>query len=168
MPEDADRNVGGRPRKNLTITEFEEWKAQQDGVIGSAMARIEELEMKVGRLAISAPAVLRKLDLDAVKKAVELDPYAEFEVLETWQNPGIRDHLPSSRRIRADHYPLLLDYVRAGLKLGIPESQEDVVARIKQQANIKQQAVEKEVKARVAASLDEALRKAEAAGVKST
>lgn len=104
-----------------------------------AESKLASLEQRFAKLEFSAPQSLRRLDLSTVQKAVTENPYAEFEVLEAWGFAGTQ--LPAGRVLRADHYPQIVDYVRAGLSLGLPQSQE-AAARAYAEAAAQQRASE--------------------------
>lgn len=100
-----------------------------------------ELNARLDLLEVAAPAALRALNFDTVKAAVEADPYTRFEVLEDW-----RGQLRAGAIIRADHVPHLLDYVQAGLQLGIPQDQAQVIARYKAETEARARMAEQEAK----------------------
>lgn len=134
------------------------------GAMGEAVkgmhATLASLNERFGKLEVSAPPVLRALDLPSVKRIISTEPYARFEVLVTWKHAS--SYLPAGREIRADHYPMLLDYVRAGLKLGMPQDQEAAIDQYRAQAQGRADAYRHEALARAQSDVDAAQLKADA------
>lgn len=90
-------------------------------------ARVEFLEKRFLKFEIAAPVSLRALDYDTVVELVKLDPYVELEVLEQWGSAGIK--FSPGKMVRLDRYPNILDFVRSGLKLAMPQVQMDLIER---------------------------------------
>jgi hypothetical protein len=111
--------------------------------LGDHAGRIEEME-------VAKPPELRRLTLDAVQSAISTDPYARFEVLKDWAK-GFND-LRGGSVVRADHFPHLVDYVRAGLMLGVPTDQAKVIARMRHEAEARAEAALAETKLAEAAT----------------
>lgn len=94
---------------------------------------VDELRARLEVVEVALPSDLRTLSADAVAQAVEENPYVTLEVLEDCVFPaGVA--FRKGDTIRADHYPHLVDYVRSGLKLGIPQDQSEHVRKLREQA----------------------------------
>ncbi len=88
-----------------------------------------DIDARMRKMEVAAPAELRALSMDAVKSAIEDDPYVRFEVLADW-----RGQLVKGAILRADHVPYVADYVGAGLMVGVPRDNTEYVAELRGQA----------------------------------
>lgn len=81
---------------------------------------------------IASPPELLKLSPETVTEAIKEDPYARFEVLREWSH-GVRT-LREGEVVRADLSPYLLDWIRAGLMVGVPKNQDQIIAKLREEA----------------------------------
>jgi hypothetical protein len=79
---------------------------------------IMDLEARVGALEIAAPATMRAMSFEEIESMIKKDINFDFEVLEAWTFVG--ETFVAGRVVRASFYRDLLQYVKAGLKLGKP------------------------------------------------
>lgn len=107
--------------------------------LGELFSACEELRSKVAaqdsRIAameIASPPELLKLSPETVTEAIKEDPYARFEVLREWSH-GVRT-LREGEVVRADLSPYLLDWIRAGLMVGVPKNQDQIIAKLREEA----------------------------------
>jgi hypothetical protein len=84
------------------------------------MVRVTSLEQSA-----AAASQSRVLSLDTIEQAIKKDPYVRFEVLEDWKGQFRKGSL-----VRADHSTHLLAYVASGLKLGVPQNQDALLAKL--------------------------------------
>jgi len=92
-------------------------------VVTANCTRLEIME-------VAAPAELRALNADALAGMVQDNPYARLEILEDWAKSA-NSQFRKGAIVRADHVPHLVDYVRHGLKVGIPQDQAAQIAKLK-------------------------------------
>ena len=109
---------------------------------------------------VAKPPELRRLTVDSIQEAIDQDPYTRFEVLKDWQH-GNND-LRGGSVLRADHFPHLLAYVRAGLMLGVPADQAAVIRRLRAESEARAQAAMAETKLAQASTARAEARAAEA------
>lgn len=103
-------------------------------------ARLDELESRIADLScrmevveVAMPSELRALSATSIEQAITENPYVTFEVLaDCTFAAGIA--FRKGDHVRADLYPYLVDYVRSGLMLGIPQDQSEHVRKLREQA----------------------------------
>jgi len=127
--------------------------------LGDHEARIETME-------VAKPPELRRLTIDAVAAAIAQDPYARFEVLKDWRHG--HHEITGGSVIRADHFPFLQDYVKAGLMLGVPSDQGAVIARMRKEAEARANAALAETRLAEASASRAATQAAEARAAAAT
>lgn len=102
-------------------------------------SRIEHLELQLSaiekKLIQLLPKELRTLTEDQVVAAMGETNLLQFEVLADWKYPGTGAVWRAGRRVRGCDYPNLRDLIRAGLRLGIPENNAEIVEDLRLQAN---------------------------------
>lgn len=86
--------------------------AMKDQLEGANL-RVGQLETRLGSMRMSTGAQM-PLTHDQVRKMMET-PGASFQVVEEYKFMGMK--LQTGRKIRAMHYPQILDYVKNGLRL---------------------------------------------------
>ncbi len=106
---------GSGPKKEPTVDDvIAELRATQ-----TAQARmLQDLEARTQVLEIAAPAATRALSLEEVERIIREDRNLDLEVLAEWSFLG--ETFQAGRRVKAAYYDHLIDFVRDGLKLGIP------------------------------------------------
>lgn len=114
------------------IEELRETLSKLSETCETLRSRVEDQDSRLAAMEIARPPELIKLTPETVTKAIEEDPYARFEVLRTW-NHGVRT-LREGEIIRADLSPYLMDWIRAGLLVGVPRDQESVIAQLREEA----------------------------------
>jgi hypothetical protein len=89
---------------------------------------VQRLVERVEAIEAHMPGDLRAMPADMVKEAIKQDPYVRFEVLTNWVHQGTRFN--AGTIVRADQQPRLVDYIRHGLKLGVPLDHEKYLTKL--------------------------------------
>lgn len=108
-------------KKKSSIEELVKQCPELGDVLATQKAQakmILDLEARVGALEIAAPATMRAMSYEEIEATIRRDINFEFEVLEAWTFVG--ETFVTGRIVRAAFYRDLLQYVKAGLKLGRP------------------------------------------------
>ncbi len=128
-----------KPKSDVSDAAHVTPDSQDDEVMGAinelrkGLADLDaSLSGRLSKLEIAAPVEVRRLGLDSVATIIKGSSYAEFEVLQNWTHHGV--NMQAGRRVRADHYPELLDYMRGGLQVGMPEDQDAVIDKYREEA----------------------------------
>lgn len=136
----SDNDTQGR----LTMKALQEQITKLEGECRDLRVRLGDHEARLEQMELAKPAELRKMSVEAVQRAVAENPYVSLEVLADWDKaPG--SQFRKGARIRVDHVPHLIDYVRHGLMLGIPENQDAMIVRLRAQAKAREEKALQEV-----------------------
>ena len=170
MPEEKPKNEESKPRLSIAHLKsrmdnheesVKETIANLQNEVNRLSGVVDNLENRFGRLEIAAPPALRALEFNAVAEILKSNPYAEFEVLQTWQRHN--KSYAGGQTIRSDHHPRLLDHVRAGLRLGVPQKQAEAVQRYRDEAKAQEELNRQALIARSEEAVEDAKRRALAA-----
>ena len=133
-----------------TVAELTDELGQVVDKLQTALAKMGDLEARIAVMEVAKPAELMRLTVDAVEDIIKDDPFARFEVLVHWRTAS--HNIPVGTVIRADHFPRLVDYVKAGLRVGVPQDQGEAIARMRMEAEARSRLAAEETRlARVAA-----------------
>ena len=115
-----------------TVADLTEELSQVVDQCRTMLARMGDLEARLEIMEVAKPPELKRLTVESVENIVENDPFARFEVLLHWKTAT--HNIPVGTVIRADHFPRLVDYVRAGLCVGVPDNQAEAITRMRLEA----------------------------------
>lgn len=100
-------------------------------VLGNHVAMLE------GILQDAMPAAARAFTTETVRAIVAENPNAVFEVLEEYKPGGFGGgKWAVGRQIKASSYPHLLEYVKKGLRLGVPRDQARHIEKMREQIDM--------------------------------
>jgi hypothetical protein len=109
---------GSSPKEPTKKNDNAEIIAELRATQNAQALMLRDLESRVQVLEIAAPAAMRALSLEEVEVIVKENRNQDLEVLEQWSFLG--EVFEPGRRVKAAYYDHLLDFVRSGLKLGLP------------------------------------------------
>ncbi len=116
--------------KDMPSTASADFRAEYD-------KKMEQLDLRMKRMEVAAPAALRALSEETIKEAIAGNPYVTFEILEDWGAPGGSRQFTKGSSLRADFLPSIMACVQNGLLLGVPTNQDEQVRELRTQKEMR-------------------------------